>query len=103
MDTYHLTFTAGRWILAREGDLGAVAGYRTRTEAELHAGEFLRKRGGVLKIHKLDGSIDDERTIRRGDASPEASSVTPPANTENTAREPEELSLPGLQPYTFKV
>ena len=103
MDTYHLTFTAGQWVLAREGDPGVVAAYTTRVEGELHAGEFLRGRGGVLKTHKPDGSIDDERTIRRGDGSPEASTVTLPGGTDDISRKPDEQSMPGLRPYTFEL
>ena len=101
MDTYHLTFDDGRWILTREGGIEAVAEYTTRTEAELHCGEMLRKRGGVLVIHKLDGSIDEERTIGQS-GSWEDMALTSPVVAGEIEESRKEDSMPGLRPYTFE-
>ncbi|HEX5555375.1 MAG TPA: DUF2188 domain-containing protein [Chitinophagaceae bacterium] len=67
MKNYHLVHKKGDWKLQKEhaerasisfGDLNKEAAIR-------QSAAFLGNRSGSLKIHKLDGTIQEERTYPR--------------------------------------
>lgn len=73
MDNYHLTRKEGRWSLHREGAAAAVKTFcGTKREAIRASVDYLRTRVASLKIHKMDGRIQEERTYPRS-ADPRAS------------------------------
>jgi hypothetical protein len=64
MQNYHVTPEGETWTLAEEE--GAFLGsYRTKEEAVDRAREYVRQHTGSLKIHKADGTIEEERTYPR--------------------------------------
>jgi hypothetical protein len=68
MTNYHLTPHGDGWKLAAEGSGRILDIFRTKAEAIMSCGDIIRERdGGVgsLKIHKADGTIEEERTFPR--------------------------------------
>jgi hypothetical protein len=64
MQNYHVTPEGETWNLAEEE--GALLGsYRTKEEAVQRAREYVSEHTGSLKIHKADGTIEEERTYPR--------------------------------------
>lgn len=63
MQNYHLLPDGDRWIVTREGPRAPVFSYGSRRTAVEQITEFLSGREASLKIHKPDGTIDEERTF----------------------------------------
>jgi hypothetical protein len=64
MNNYHLTTNGDRWELQAEGGRG-LASFPTKEEALERSIEIVTQRTGSLKIHKADGTIEEERTYPR--------------------------------------
>lgn len=65
MDNYHIKTHDGHWDLTRQG--GERASISKPTKAEIIAAmeEFMAGKTGSVKIHKVDGTIEEERTYPR--------------------------------------
>lgn len=64
MKNYHLTPDGERWQLSEEGGT-ALATYVTKEDAMSAARRTVERETGSLKIHKADGTIEEERTYPR--------------------------------------
>jgi hypothetical protein len=64
MNNFHLTTNGDRWELHAEGGK-ALASFETKAEALEGSISIVTKRTGSLKIHKADGTIEEERTYPR--------------------------------------
>jgi hypothetical protein len=65
MDNYHITKTDKFWALTKEGAQRASKTASTKAEITALAVEFLQSKTASLKIHKEDGTIQEERTFPR--------------------------------------
>ncbi|MES1228254.1 MAG: DUF2188 domain-containing protein [Armatimonadota bacterium] len=65
MNKYHLTFKDSQWKLKPEGASRAVKVFEKKRDAIKGSAEYLRDREGSLRIHKKDGTIQEERTYPR--------------------------------------
>lgn len=65
MDNYHITTTSDGWELKKEGAARASKTAATKAEIVEVASGFLQGRTASLKIHKEDGTIQEERTYPR--------------------------------------
>jgi hypothetical protein len=65
MDNYHITPAENGWALKKEGAGRASKTATTKAEIIELASEFLDGKTASLKIHKEDGSIQEERTYPR--------------------------------------
>lgn len=65
MDNDHITKTDKLWALTKEGAQRASKTASTKAEITALAGEFLQGKTASLKIHKEDGTIQEERTFPR--------------------------------------
>lgn len=65
MDNYHVTKSDNGWELKKEGAARASKTATTKAEITKLAGEFLDGKTASLKIHKEDGTIQEERTYPR--------------------------------------
>jgi hypothetical protein len=64
MNTYHLSPKANHWELTEEGD-GSLAVFETKEEGLHVATRTVEQITGSLKIHREDGTIEEERTYPR--------------------------------------
>jgi hypothetical protein len=69
---YHLTYKDNKWKLKPEGADRAVKTFETKREAIKGSADYLKAKAGSLRIHKKDGTIQEERTYPRS-ADPAAS------------------------------
>jgi hypothetical protein len=65
MDNYHINKTEKLWELVKEGAQRASKTASTKAEITEIASEFLQGKTASLKIHKEDGTIQEERTFPR--------------------------------------
>ncbi|MEW5506833.1 DUF2188 domain-containing protein [Pseudomonas antarctica] len=65
MDNYHITPTENGWALKKQGAERASKTGTTKVEIIKLATEFLDGKTASLKIHKEDGTIQEERTYPR--------------------------------------
>ena len=65
MDNYHLTPNGSQWTLTGEGQDRTIATFETKAEAVRRCSEIIAERNGSLKIHRADGTIEEERTYPR--------------------------------------
>lgn len=65
MDNYHITKTDKGWALTKQGAERASKTALTKAEITALASEFLEGKTASLKIHKEDGTIQEERTYPR--------------------------------------
>ena len=65
MDTYHLVPEGQLWKLRKEGADRAAFTFNHKTAAVDCSTEFVRRCGGALRIHKEDGTFEEERTYPR--------------------------------------
>lgn len=65
MDNYHITPTENGWALKKQGAERASKTATTKVEIIKLATEFLDGKTASLKIHKEDGTIQEERTYPR--------------------------------------
>lgn len=63
MKNYHITKSKGEgWELKAEGGSRASLKAATKAEAIRETSEFMQGKGGSVKIHKVDGTFQEERT-----------------------------------------
>lgn len=63
MDNFHLLPNGDAWNLTPEGSNRPLATFATKAEALASAARLLEQEGGgSLRIHRPDGSIEEERT-----------------------------------------
>ena len=65
MANYHITPTENGWALKKQGAERASKTATTKVEIIKLATEFLDGKTASLKIHKEDGTIQEERTYPR--------------------------------------
>ncbi|UII27402.1 DUF2188 domain-containing protein [Fulvivirga maritima] len=67
MENYHLTKEGDHWNLTKEGNSRASKSFETnKEEAIKSSASYVNSHGGgSLKIHKLNGQIEEERTYPR--------------------------------------
>lgn len=65
MDNYHITKSEKLWTLIKEGAQRASKTAATKAEITSIAADFLKDKTASLKIHKEDGTIQEERTFPR--------------------------------------
>ena len=65
MDNYHITTATTGWELKKQGATRASNTAKTKAEIVKIAGEFLEGKTASLKIHKEDGTIQEERSYPR--------------------------------------
>jgi hypothetical protein len=64
MKNYHLSPDGARWKLTREDD-GTVLFFDNKEDAVAGCAEYMGEHAGSLKIHRADGSFEEERTYPR--------------------------------------
>ena len=65
MENYHITKSDNGWDLKKEGATRASKSGSTKAEIIELATAFLQGKTASLKIHKEDGTIQEERTYPR--------------------------------------
>lgn len=65
MDNYHVTKSDNGWELKKEGATSFSKTAETKAEIIAIASEFLDGKTASLKIHKEDGTVQEERTYPR--------------------------------------
>jgi hypothetical protein len=65
VDNYHVTKSDNGWELKKEGATRSSKTAETKAEIIAIASEFLNGKTASLKIHKEDGTIQEERTYPR--------------------------------------
>jgi hypothetical protein len=65
MDNYHITKNDKGWALTKQGAERASKTATKKTEITTLASELLADKVASLKIHKEDGTIQEERTFPR--------------------------------------
>lgn len=65
MDTYHLTPTADGWELKKTGAERATKRSATKAALVAQLGELFASKTTSVKIHKADGTLEEERTYPR--------------------------------------
>lgn len=67
MDNYHVSPTADGWELKKAGAERASKRSSTKQELMASLSEFFQGKTASVKIHKADGTIEEERTYPRSD------------------------------------
>jgi hypothetical protein len=67
MDNYHVSKSGDGWELKKQGASRASITASTKAEIVQLASVFLDGKTASLKIHKEDGTIQEERTYPRSD------------------------------------
>ena len=62
MENYHLTNKDGEWKFGKENSQRSIKNFDTKADALDFAKDFMNNNGGSLKIHKTDGTFQEERT-----------------------------------------
>ena len=66
MQNYHLVPTEkNRWRLIGEGSDRTLCDFDTKEQALSRCAVLLQPQSGSLKIHKVDGTFEEERTYPR--------------------------------------
>lgn len=65
MDNYHITATDSGWELRKEGASRASKTAATKTEMLQVTATYMEGKTASVKIHKKDGTIQEERTYPR--------------------------------------
>lgn len=65
METYHLLPDGQQWKLRKEGAERSAFTFDNKQDAVTQSVEFVRQHGGSLRIHKHDGTFEEERTYPR--------------------------------------
>ena len=65
LDKYHLTKKGDDWRLEKAGSNRAFVKAGTKAEAIEKSRHYVGDRGGSMRIHKVDGKIQEERTYPR--------------------------------------
>jgi hypothetical protein len=66
LDRYHLTKRGDAWRLEKAGSDRALPKAPTKVEVVRKMRRFMKTREGSLRIHKVNGKIQEERTYPRG-------------------------------------
>lgn len=67
MDNYHVTKDGDKWKLTKEGNQRASKTADTKKEIIKQTQEYMGDKTGSVKIHKEDGTFQEERTYQRKD------------------------------------
>lgn len=67
MDNYHVSPTADGWELKKAGAERASKLSSTKQELVASLSDFFQGKTASVKIHKADGTIEEERTYPRSD------------------------------------
>ena len=67
MDNYHVSPTADGWELEKAGAERASKRSSTKQELVASLSEFFQGKTASVKIHKADGTIEEEPTYPRSD------------------------------------
>lgn len=67
MDNYHLTNDGDNWKLTKQGATKASKVFKdmNKVDATHATSDFMENHPGSVKIHKLNGRIQEERTYPR--------------------------------------
>ena len=65
MDNYHITKDGDRWKFKQAGSDRALKTAATKQEIIAEMRVYMRHRTGSVKIHKVNGRIQEERTYSR--------------------------------------
>jgi hypothetical protein len=65
LDRYHLTHRNDEWRLEKAGSNRAVATGGTKAQAVGKMRAYMRTHDGSVRIHRMDGQIQEERTYPR--------------------------------------
>lgn len=65
MNRYDLTRKNGQWQLVQQGTGEPLVTSQNKEEALRQSMELVRERTGSLRIHKEDGTFEEERTYPR--------------------------------------
>ncbi|NTW49392.1 MAG: DUF2188 domain-containing protein [Chlorobiales bacterium] len=65
MDNYHVTKDGDKWKLTKEGNQRASKTAETKNEIIKQTREYMAEKTGSVKIHKEDGTFQEERTYQR--------------------------------------
>ncbi|MET1066979.1 DUF2188 domain-containing protein [Pseudomonas prosekii] len=65
MDNYHIAISGKGWQLKKEGDDKVLKTAETKSELIEMSAAFFKDKTASLKIHKEDGTIQEERTYPR--------------------------------------
>lgn len=65
MDNYHIKPHDGHWDLTRQGGERASISKPTKEEILAATHDFMADKTGSVKIHRADGTIEEERTYPR--------------------------------------
>lgn len=65
MNQYHITQSEYGWELKKQGATRASKRAGSKAELLKLTAAFMEKRTGTVKIHKRDGTIEEERTYPR--------------------------------------
>ena len=66
LDRYHLTKRGDVWRLEKAGSDRALVKASTKAEAVQKTRRYMKNREGSVRIHKVNGKIQEERTYPRG-------------------------------------
>ncbi len=66
MNQYHLLLRGGHWGLEEEGSVTPIKTFWTKREGVNYSLSYIEHFGGSLTIHRLDGSLQEERTYPGG-------------------------------------
>lgn len=74
MDNYHLTHDGDNWKLQKEGGERAsrVFDGMTKEDAVRATSDFMQGHPGSVRIHRQDGSFEEERTYPRRNDPPQS-------------------------------
>ena len=67
MDNYHINFLKDKWKFKKQGAEKAIKTAGTKEEIIDYMRNYMDKKIGSVKIHKKDGTIQEERTYQRKD------------------------------------
>ncbi|WP_313318026.1 DUF2188 domain-containing protein [Pseudomonas sp.] len=67
MDNYHVSPTADGWELKKAGAERASKRSSSKQELVASLSDFFQGKTASVKIHKADGTIEEERTYPRSD------------------------------------
>jgi hypothetical protein len=67
MDNYHVTKDGDHWKLKKEGNKRSSKTAETKQEIIDKTREYMNDKTGSVKIHKVNGEFQEERTYQRSD------------------------------------
>lgn len=65
MENYHITHDNDRWVLREEGDKRALLEASSKSDILDETRDYMKLRTASVKVHALDGEIEEERTYPR--------------------------------------